>query len=68
MGRSAQDKIVGVIDRYFAVSQVEVSLLRGDHPGQHLGQLRLSVAVHAGDSDDLTAADGQGDIIEPVVL
>ena len=68
VGNAVCNERMGVEDRYAPILQVYLASLRRDNAGDQLRQLGLTIAVHAGDSYDLTAADLQGHIVDTAVL
>ena len=68
MGYIFQNKAVGGELSHLGALHVHLTAVRRQHAGDHLGQLALAVAVHAGNAHDLAPAHGQGDAAEPCVL
>ena len=55
-------------DRDLLSLALELAALRREHARQQLRELRLPVAVHTGNADDLAPADAEADVIEARVL
>ena len=68
MGDVFQNEAVGGELGHLGALHVHLAAVRRQHAGDHLGQLALAVAVHAGDAHDLPPAHGQGDAVESRVL
>ena len=62
------DEAVGVEHRHAAALDMDLAALRCDNAGDELRQLRLAVAVDAGDADDLAAVNLEGQIVQAAVL